>query len=143
MKLPLYVVDAFADRPFTGNPAAICILEAWLSKQLMQSIAAEMNLSETAFLVPTAQGWHIRWFTPTIEVDLVGHATLAAAFVIFERFAPGIALLAVNDCGAVRVDPRRPQQKADRRQRHIIGRVLVEAGRVGIGAVLAHPKPVT
>jgi predicted PhzF superfamily epimerase YddE/YHI9 len=88
MKIPLYVVDAFAERPFNGNPAAICVLEAWLPEATMQAIAAEMNLSETAFLVLTEQGWHIRWFTPTLEVDLVGHATLAAAFVIFERSAP-------------------------------------------------------
>ena len=80
MRLPLYLVDAFADRAFAGNPAAICFLEFWLPEVTMQSIAAEMNLSETAFVVPTQEGWHIRWFTPTLEVDLVGHATLAAAF---------------------------------------------------------------
>jgi predicted PhzF superfamily epimerase YddE/YHI9 len=88
MKRPLYLVDAFAKRAFTGNPAAVCPLEAWLPDPMLQSIAAEMNLSETAFIVPTEEGWHIRWFTPTLEVDLVGHATLAAAFVIFERLAP-------------------------------------------------------
>ncbi len=85
MKLPLYIVDAFTDRPFAGNPAAICPLESWLPEATMQRIGAEMNFSETAFLVPTTEGWHIRWFTPTLEVDLVGHATLAAAHVIFER----------------------------------------------------------
>jgi predicted PhzF superfamily epimerase YddE/YHI9 len=88
MKLPVYLVDAFADRPFTGNPAAICVLDAWPSERAMQAIAAEMNLSETAFVVPDGDGWHIRWFTPTLEVDLVGHATLAAAFVLFERMVP-------------------------------------------------------
>lgn len=88
MKSPLYLVDAFADRPFTGNPAAICPLQAWLPDTVLQSIASEMNLSETAFIVPHPDGWHIRWFTPTLEVDLVGHATLAAAFVIFERLIP-------------------------------------------------------
>jgi len=87
MKVPLYLVDAFAERPFNGNPAAICLLDAWLSEPSMQAVAAEMNLSETAFVVPTEDGWHIRWFTPTLEVDLVGHATLAAAFVLFERRA--------------------------------------------------------
>ncbi len=96
MKIPLYVVDAFAERPFNGNPAAICVLEAWLPEATMQAIAAEMNLSETAFLVLTEQGWHIRWFTPTLEVDLVGHATLAAAFVIFERSAPQSAELRLS-----------------------------------------------
>ena len=86
MTIPLYLVDAFADRPFAGNPAAICVLRDWLPESTMQAIAAEMNLSETAFIVPNADNtWHIRWFTPTLEVDLVGHATLAAAFVIFER----------------------------------------------------------
>jgi len=90
MKLPLYIVDAFTDRPFAGNPAAICPLESWLPDETMQRIGAEMNFSETAFL-PMPEGWHIRWFTPTLEVDLVGHATLAAAHVIFERIDPGRA----------------------------------------------------
>jgi predicted PhzF superfamily epimerase YddE/YHI9 len=93
MKVPLYLIDAFADRAFAGNPAAVCPLEAWLPDPVMQAIAAEMNLSETAFLVPTPEGWHIRWFTPTLEVDLVGHATLAAAFVIFDRLDHGGAEL--------------------------------------------------
>ncbi|MBI1777110.1 MAG: PhzF family phenazine biosynthesis protein [Proteobacteria bacterium] len=88
MRVPLYIVDAFSDRPFAGNPAAICPLEAWLPEEVMQRIGAEMNFSETAFLVPSGDGWHIRWFTPTLEVDLVGHATLAAAYVIFERIDP-------------------------------------------------------
>ena len=83
MKLDIYQIDAFADKPFAGNPAAVCPLEYWLSAQLMQSIAAENNLSETAFFVPTDTNYHIRWFTPTHEVDLCGHATLASAFVIF------------------------------------------------------------
>lgn len=83
MKLTLYQIDAFADKCFKGNPAAICPLENWLPDELMQSIAAENNLSETAFFVPTEQGYHIRWFTPTREVDLCGHATLAAAYVVF------------------------------------------------------------
>jgi predicted PhzF superfamily epimerase YddE/YHI9 len=89
VSIPLFLVDAFTDRPFAGNPAAVCPLAAWLPDSVMQSIAAEMNLSETAFVVPISEGWHIRWFTPTLEVDLVGHATLAAAFVIFERLAAG------------------------------------------------------
>jgi PhzF family phenazine biosynthesis protein len=91
MKLPLYIVDAFTDRPFAGNPAAICPLDSWLPDETMQRIGAEMNFSETAFIVPTPEGWHIRWFTPTLEVDLVGHATLAAAHVIFERIDPARA----------------------------------------------------
>ncbi len=83
MKLSIYQIDAFAENPFEGNPAAICPLEEWLSDELMQSIAEENNLSETAFFVPTEQGFHIRWFTPDTEVDICGHATLASAYVIF------------------------------------------------------------
>lgn len=85
MATPIFIVDAFADRPLTGNPAAVCPLEAWLPDPLMQAIAAEMNLSETVFFVPEGEGYRIRWFTPTTEVDLVGHATLAAAFIVLER----------------------------------------------------------
>ena len=83
MKLSLYQIDAFANRIFEGNPAAICPLEKWLPDELMQSIAAENNLSETAYFIKTGTGYHIRWFTPTQEVDLCGHATLASAYVIF------------------------------------------------------------
>jgi len=85
MKLPIYQVDAFASRTFEGNPAAICLLDAWLEDALMQSIAMENNLSETAFLVPAERDqYHIRWFTPQEEVDLCGHATLASAHLLFE-----------------------------------------------------------
>ena len=84
MKIPFYQVDAFSSKIFSGNPAAVCILESWLDTNVLQSIAAENNLSETAFLVPKSRGrYELRWFTPTIEVDLCGHATLASAFVIF------------------------------------------------------------
>src|SRR5271167_1223204 len=88
MRIPLYQIDAFADGPFTGNPAAVCPLDAWLPDAVMQAIAAENNLSETAFFVPEDEGWRLRWFTPTTEVDLCGHATLAAAYVIFSLLAP-------------------------------------------------------
>jgi PhzF family phenazine biosynthesis protein len=84
MILTLYQIDAFTDVLFKGNPAAVCPLEDWLPDSLLQAIAEENNLSETAFYVPTDWGFHIRWFTPVAEVDLCGHATLAAAFVIFE-----------------------------------------------------------
>lgn len=87
--LPLYQVDAFAERLFTGNPAAVVPLDAWLPDALLQDIAAENNLSETVFCVPDGEAWHFRWFTPVAEVDLCGHATLAAAFVITERLRPG------------------------------------------------------
>ncbi|MFD2036028.1 PhzF family phenazine biosynthesis protein [Belliella marina] len=83
MKLNIYQVDAFTDRVFGGNPAAVIPLEKWLSDQLMQKIAAENNLSETAFVVKENDRYLIRWFTPAVEVDLCGHATLAAAHVIF------------------------------------------------------------
>lgn len=83
MKLDLYQVDAFADQVFGGNPAAVIPLEKWLDKTLLQKIAQENNLSETAFFVQTESGFKLRWFTPSHEVDLCGHATLAAAHVIF------------------------------------------------------------
>jgi len=83
MILPLFQVDAFADRPLTGNPAAVCPLETWLDEALMQAVARENNLSETAFYVAEGDGFRIRWFTPAAEVELCGHATLAAAFVVF------------------------------------------------------------
>lgn len=83
--LPFFQVDAFAERPFTGNPAAVVPLTQWLDPALMQTIAAENNLSETAFFVRAGSGYHIRWFTPQTEVDLCGHATLASAHVLFQH----------------------------------------------------------
>ncbi len=84
MAQSIYQVDAFTDQPFHGNPAAVCILEQPTSDARMQNIAREMNLSETAFLVPQGKGFHLRWFTPAAEVDLCGHATLASAHVLWE-----------------------------------------------------------
>ncbi len=84
MRIKQYQVDAFATRAFEGNPAAVCPLEVWLDDGLLQAIAEENNLSETAFFVPSGQGLGLRWFTPVKEVDLCGHATLATAHVIFE-----------------------------------------------------------
>lgn len=86
MKLTLYQLDAFAEKVFSGNPAAVCILEKWLEDDTMQDIAMENNLAETAFLVKNGDQYEIRWFTPEIEVDLCGHATLASAFVLFHFF---------------------------------------------------------
>ena len=83
MELTLYQIDTFTGRPFEGNPAAVIPLETWLPDYTMQSIAEENNLSETVFFVPKNSGFHIRWFTPKTEVDLCGHATLAAAYVLF------------------------------------------------------------
>ncbi len=85
MKIPLFVADAFASQPFHGNPAAVCPLKHWLGDATMQSIAAENNLSETAFFVPRGGDYELRWFTPTVEMDLCGHATLASAFILFSE----------------------------------------------------------
>ena len=84
MKIKQYQVDAFATRVFEGNPAAVCPLDSWLDDSLLQAIAEENNLSETAFFVPSEKGFQLRWFTPLKEVDLCGHATLAAAHVVFD-----------------------------------------------------------
>lgn len=81
--IKIFQVDAFTDKLFSGNPAAVCILDNWMADDIMQSIAAENNLAETAFVVAKDKQFEIRWFTPTIEVDLCGHATLASAFVLF------------------------------------------------------------
>jgi PhzF family phenazine biosynthesis protein len=83
VKIPIYQVDAFTSDVFSGNPAAVCMLDSWIDDRRLQSIAAENNLSETAYLVQTENGFDIRWFTPLTEVELCGHATLASAFVQF------------------------------------------------------------
>lgn len=90
MRIPLHQIDAFATEPFKGNPAAVCPLDAWLTDHLMQAIAVENNLAETAFIVEEPGGWRIRWFTPGCEIDLCGHATLASAFLIFTDLRPGL-----------------------------------------------------
>ena len=84
MKIPIYQIDAFTDKLFGGNPAAVCPLRKWLDKKIMQNIAFENNFAETAFIVKEKGKFHIRWFTPKVEVDLCGHATLATSFVIFK-----------------------------------------------------------
>lgn len=88
-EIPLYQVDAFAARTFAGNPAAVCPLPDWLPDEMLQSIAAENNLSETAFLVKRGADYDLRWFTPAIEVDLCGHATLGSAYVVSTWLEPG------------------------------------------------------
>jgi PhzF family phenazine biosynthesis protein len=88
MRLPIYQVDAFTDRIFAGNPAAVVPLEEWLPDATLQAIAAENNLAETAFFLPRGDAYALRWFTPKVEVDLCGHATLASAYVIFRFIAP-------------------------------------------------------
>jgi hypothetical protein len=88
--LPMFIIDAFAEGPLTGNPAAVCPLENWLPATTMQAIATEMNLSETVFFAPqNREDFGIRWFTPTTEVDLVGHARLAAGHLVLNRMRPG------------------------------------------------------
>src|SRR5437588_9889457 len=85
MRPPLFHVDAFTDRPFAGNPAAVCLLPSWKEDHWLQAVAREMNLSETAFLVKQPDHFDLRWFTPTVEVDLCGHATLASAHVLWQQ----------------------------------------------------------
>jgi PhzF family phenazine biosynthesis protein len=110
MRLRLYQVDAFADRLFAGNPAAVCPLDdageaqGWLPDEVMQKIAAENNLAETAFYLRSAGGHAIRWFTPTVEVDLCGHATLATGYVVFacDKF-PGDTITFSSKSGILRV----------------------------------------
>jgi PhzF family phenazine biosynthesis protein len=88
MKLPLYQIDAFASRVFAGNPAAVCPLESWLPDATMLAIAAENNLAETAFFCREKGGYRIRWFTPKVEVELCGHATLASGCLLLSRLTP-------------------------------------------------------
>ncbi len=86
MKIKLYQIDAFTDKVFRGNPAAVCVLDKWIDEDKMQMIGNENNLAETAFIVKKGNDFEIRWFTPLIEVDLCGHATLATAYVLFKYF---------------------------------------------------------
>ena len=108
MKIPYFVIDAFTGDGLKGNPAGVCVLPSSLKPQLMQEIAARNNLPETAFICRQATGWSIRWFTPTFEIDLCGHATLAAAFAVLNfyelqaemvKFMAGCGCLTVRRCG--------------------------------------------
>ena len=83
-----YIVDAFTNAPFAGNPAAVCVMDSWPSEESMMKLAMENNLSETAFLVKEEKGYHLRWFTPGTEVELCGHATLASSFVVLNYYEP-------------------------------------------------------
>lgn len=104
MPLDFHQVDAFTDQPFAGNPAMVYRLDTWLDEALMQRIAAEHNLAETAFVVKEGEVWHIRWFTPTSEVPLCGHATLASAKVLFDLYhEAGDVLQFTCKSGALRV----------------------------------------
>jgi PhzF family phenazine biosynthesis protein len=125
MTVPLFQVDAFTDRPFAGNPAAVCLLDGFPDDGWMQAVSAEMNLSETAFVAPCPAGFDLRWFTPRVEVELCGHATLAAAHVLWEegrlavdeaaRFHTLSGLLtARRDGDAVTMDfPAKPEEHAE------------------------------
>lgn len=105
MKLPLFQIDAFSDRLFGGNPAAVVILDRWLPDATLAAIAAENNLAETAYVIPGADISPLRWFTPAEEIDLCGHATLATAFVLFrERFAEKTQLRFSTRSGELTVD---------------------------------------
>ncbi|MDH0748598.1 PhzF family phenazine biosynthesis protein [Pseudomonas sp. GD03842] len=101
MQLEFHQVDAFSDHAFAGNPAMVYRLDTWLADELMQRIAAEHNLSETAFVVREAQGWHVRWFTPSHEVPLCGHATLAAAHVLLEKYGEASEAIAFTSRSGV------------------------------------------
>lgn len=95
LDIPFYWVDAFADRVFAGNPAAVCPMETWPADSVMQSIAFENNLAETAYFTPLGGNrFHLRWFTPALEIDLCGHATVASAWVIMNRIQPGLTEVA-------------------------------------------------
>lgn len=135
MEIPLFQIDAFTSRVFGGNPAAVCPLQSWLPDETLQAIAAENNLSETAFFVPRGADYDLRWFTPAIEVDLCGHATLATGALVLERLAPGRAsvrfhtrsgvLDVVREGGRLAMDfPARPAEPApaDPRVAEALGR---------------------
>lgn len=123
MDLPLYQVDAFASRPFEGNPAAVCPLTEWLPDATMQALAMENNLAETAYFVKTGERYHLRWFTPEIEMDLCGHATLASAWVILNR-----------------LEPRRSEVRFDTRSGELV--VARDGDRLSMDFPSRPPKPV-
>ncbi len=125
MNIEYYHVDSFTSKAFTGNPAGVCLLEAWPEDSLLQAIAAENNLAETAFAVPASEGFELRWFSPETEIDLCGHATLATAHVLFaHRAYAGKRISFQTQSGELRVSrrddliemdfPARPAQACER-----------------------------
>jgi PhzF family phenazine biosynthesis protein len=145
MQLDFYQVDAFSQTAFAGNPAMVYRLDAWLSDGLMQQIAAEHNLSESVFVVREADGWRIRWFTPITEVPLCGHATLAAAHVLFNVFnEPGSQLAFIGQTGPLSVSREGGRLVLDfpalRAQPQAASAELETALGVSVVAVLAADK---
>ncbi len=107
MKAKVYIANAFSEKKFGGNPAAVVPLDAWLTDELMQQIAAQNNLAETAYIVRQGEDYYIRWFTPTVEVDLCGHATLASAHVLFEHLGYSAGeIVFYSKSGALKVNRR-------------------------------------
>lgn len=114
MKIPIFQVDAFSSKCFSGNPAAVCLLNSWLPSESMQAIAQENNLAETAFLVGSNDRYELRWFTPLAEVDLCGHATLASAFVIINELKVNASVLFFESrSGELRVTRRGDELELD------------------------------
>jgi PhzF family phenazine biosynthesis protein len=141
MQPPLFHVDAFTDRPFAGNPAAVCVLPSWREDRWLQAVAQEMNLSETAFLVDRADHWDLRWFTPKVEVNLCGHATLASAHILWQqgyatsneiRFSTRSGILrAIRRGDEIELDfPLKPETEADAPP-GLLQSLAISAGYVG------------
>ena len=159
MRIPIYQVDAFTDRLFAGNPAAVCPLREWLPDATLQSIAAENNLAETAFFVPEGEGYLLRWLTPTVEVPLCGHATLASAHVVTTILEPGrrsvpfrtvksgtLTVAREGDVLAMDFPSHPPERKpADARVIAALGlapREAYDSGRGRVFAIYEHPQDV-
>ena len=134
MKLSIYQIDAFAEEVFKGNPAAVCPLDDWLADEILQSIALENNLSETAFFVLKDGSYEIRWFTPVVEVDLCGHATLASAYVIYEILGhEGDEISFTSRSGELKVTRKRGMLELDFPLSEIYQCETSEDLRIGLG----------
>ncbi len=111
MKIPIYQVAAFSSKIFSGSPATVCVLNTWLDDEILQNIAAENNSSETAFLIKTENGYDLRWFTPEVEIDLCGHATLASAFVVFKFLQTQLSTVSFNTLSGELIVNKTPSGK--------------------------------
>ena len=150
MKIPIYQVDSFTVKPFKGNPAGVCLLEQPRDAAWMQAVATEMNLSETAFLYPKGDDYHLRWFTPSLEVNLCGHATLASAHILFEcgfydpdetiRFHTNSGLItATFTRGTIELDMpliKPVQAQSSQLLEEILGRIPVDVAQSENGEIL-------